>query len=401
MELSYSPVAGKSRGYKILVAILVALTVAGFSSFIIAYLKGHQMFGSSNAIPWGLPIVVAIYLIGLSAGLHILGFLIYMGKQEHFRPVLRMAVFMGAVLIFGAMIAILLDLGRPEKSWRLFMLFYLNNMSSMFAINGIFYPSFFLSDLIYLGSLMANAKKFSMTMGMIAFGWAMLTHGGTGAIFGFIATRGTWFSALSPFEFILAAFTSSLAFLILILLAVFKLARRALDKKIIAALGGLLKAFIIGLLLLMFVANVTHSYSLDKEPTLFMLFGPFSWLFWGPEIFLGMVVPLVILFHPRTKNSLMGIVVASSLVVIGIFFKRFYLVIPGLAFPLQFYPGTIEGVWGQVGSFSFTPVEVTLSLGIFSFLALIFVLGLKLMPLLPDTADAKTVETESTGIVGK
>jgi Ni/Fe-hydrogenase subunit HybB-like protein len=52
---------------------------------------------------------------------------------------------------------------------------------------------------------------------VIAFGWAIITHGGTGAIFGFIAAREPWFSPLSPFEFIIAAFTSSLALLILVL----------------------------------------------------------------------------------------------------------------------------------------------------------------------------------------
>jgi len=401
MELTYTPIEGKSRRYYITVAVLATIALAGLISFIISYIYGHQVFGSSNVIPWSLPIVLAIYLIGLSAGLHILAFLIYIMGQEKYKSVIKMAVFLAVVLIFGAMICIAIDLGRPEKFWRLFMLVYLNNMSSMFAINSIFYSCYLLSAVIYLASLLSNMKRFSMIMGMIAFGWAMLTHAGTGAIFGFIATRGTWFSSLSPFEFILAAFASSIALLILVVLIVFRETKRELNKEIIGSLGGLLKAFLIALLLLMIVGELAHIYSPDRAPTMFMLTGPYSWLFWGFQIFLGAIIPLGILFHPKAKRSIIGIVVASVLVVIGIFVKRFYLVIPGLAYPQHYYPGHIEGVWGQVGSFPLTPVELTLSIGIFAFLALIFVLGLKFLDLLPPPVEPEPVVEESTEAIAE
>ena len=277
------------------------------------------------------------------------------------------------------------------------MLVYLNNMSSMFAINSIFYSAYFLSALIYLIALLANMKRFSYTMGMIAFGWAMLTHGGTGAIFGFIAARETWFSALSPFEFIVAAFASSIALLTLVLLLIFKTTGRKIDWPVIGSLVGLTKAFLIGLIILMLVGELTHLYPAHREAILYMLTGPYSLLFWGIQIFLGIVIPLFLLYYSRTKNSPAGIVIASILVVIGIFMKRYYLVIPGASYPQQFYPGTIEGVYGAVGQFSFMPVEMGLSLGIFAFLALIFVLGLKYLEVLP-AKEAKEIAKIAPGV---
>ena len=68
---------GKSRGYRLALAVLVVLVLAGLASFIISYIQGHQVFGSNNVIPWGMPIVLAIYLIGLSAGSLILSSLTY------------------------------------------------------------------------------------------------------------------------------------------------------------------------------------------------------------------------------------------------------------------------------------------------------------------------------------
>src|SRR3972149_11719434 len=117
--------------------ILGVLALGGLISLVISYLAGQQVFGASNVIPWGMPIVLAIYLIGLSAGSLILSSLTYVFGREEYRPIARMAVLLAIVLIFGAMISIAVDLGRPEKFWRLFMFFYLTNMSSMFAINGI------------------------------------------------------------------------------------------------------------------------------------------------------------------------------------------------------------------------------------------------------------------------
>ena len=408
MSSDFVSVEGKSRGYKALVAVLAFLALSGFVSFIVSYIEGHQMFGSSNAIPWGLPIVVAIYLIGLSAGLHILAFLIYIMRREQYREVIRVAVFLAVILIFGAMIFIALDLGRPEKFWRLFMLFYLNNMSSMFAINTIFYTCYFLSAVIYLISLFANAKRFSMIMGMVAFGWAMLTHGGTGAIFGFISARETWFSPLSPFEFIFAALTSSLALLIVLLVVIYKFTNRRLSQELVTSLGGLVKALLLGMVLLMLVGELTHLYSPARDATVFMLTGPFSWLFWVFLVGMGVIVPLVILYYPRTKKSLGGVVTASVLVVIAIFVKRYYLVIPGAAYPQHYYPGKIEGVWGAVGSFPLMPAEIILSVGIVALLGLLFVLGLKYLELLPSKEPEeipapakepeKEVETESVEV---
>jgi molybdopterin-containing oxidoreductase family membrane subunit len=379
---------GKSRGYRLLVAVLAVLALAGLVAFIVSYIQGHQLFGGSNIVPWGMPIVMAIYLIGLSAGLHILAFLIYIMHQDRYREVIRAAVFMAIVLIFGAMLFIALDLGRPEKFWRLFMLFYLNNMKSMFAINAIFYSAYFISAAVYLTSLMNNMKRFSFIMGMVAFGWAMLTHGGTGAIFGFISARETWYSPLSPFEFIFAALTSSLALLIIVLVVMYKATGRPLSKDLITSLGGLVKALLLGMLLLMVIGELTYLYAPSRDAAVYMLAGHFSWLFWVFLIGLGVIVPLVILFHPRGKKSLAGLLIASALIVIGIFVKRFYLVIPGAAYPMPYYPGEIQGVWGVLGTFRFAPAEIVLAVGMVAFLALIFIVGLKYLELLPPVKPA-------------
>lgn len=379
---------GKSRGYKLLAAVLAALALAGFVAFIISYVQGHRLFGSSNIVPWGLPIVLAIYLIGLSAGSLILSSLTYVFGREEYRPIARLAVFLAIVLIFGAMLSIAADLGRPEKFWRLFMFFYLNNMKSMFAINGILYGGYFVISLVYLGIIFSGQRPAARVMGIVAVGWAVLVHMGTGAIFGFIAAREAWFSSIKPLEFLAAALASGVALLIVVVTLTLSLSGRPVSRSMIKSLGRLLVYFIVVLVVLILLDKLTHLYSPDRDAALYTLSGPYAWMFWGLQVGLGVIIPLALLVSPW-RGTARGVFIAAASVVVGVFFERYYLVIPGAAFPLRLYPGDIQGVWGMIGSFALRPAEIILSVGIISFVALLFVLGMKYLELLPaDTGQA-------------
>jgi len=399
----FVPIEGKSGKYYLAVAVLAAVVFVGFICFAVAYVTGHQVFGSSNVIPWGMPIVLAIYLIGLSAGSLILSSLTYVFGREEFKPIARMAVFLAIVLIFGAMVSIAVDLGRPEKFWRLFMFFYLNNMTSMFAINGILYGGYFVISLVYFGFILASQQKLTRMMGILAVCWAVLVHMGTGAIFGFVAAREVWFSPIKPFEFLAAAVTSGIALLIVVTVCTLRFTGRDVKKDIITSLGSMLSTFIIILLILIVVDKLTHLYEPAREATLYVLAGPFSGMFWLLQIGLVVVVPLAILFYRRLGSTISGVVAASISVVVGIFFERYYLVIPGAAYPQHYYPGKIEGVYGAVGYFPLTVAEMGLSVGILALLALLFILGLRYLEALPpkeaeeqkDAGEASDVSLES------
>jgi len=381
---TFVSIEGKSRNYKTMVTVLVVLALSGLISFVVSYIQGHQTFGSSNVIPWGMPIVLTIYLIGLSAGSLILSSLTYVFGREEYRPIARMAVYLAIVLIFGALLSIAIDLGRPEKFWRLLMFFYMNNMSSMFAINGILYGGYFVLTLTYLVLIFSGLTAYVKKMGVVAVCWAVLVHMGTGAIFGFIAAREAWVSPIKPLEFLAAAVTSGVALLILAVVITLKLTGRKINRDMVVSLGRMLSVFIIILMVLIFVDKMTHFYSPERGATVFMLAGQYSWMFWVLQIGLVAVVPLAILFNPRLNKTVRYVSLAGLSVVVGIFFERYYLVIPGAAYPQHYYPGHIEGVWGKVGTFAIMPAEMILSLGILAIVGLLFVLGLKYLELLPE-----------------
>jgi len=225
-------------------------------------------------------------------------------------------------------------------------------------------------------------------MGTLAIFWAALVHMGTGAIFGLIATRPLFYSPVRPFEFLAAAMASGLALLIIAVVAVFKFSNRKLDPGIIFSLSRLLLALIIILFTMVFIDKLTHLYSPDREATIWLLTGPYAWVFWGLQICCGYLLPILLLAYPGYGKTMRGVMTASFLVVAGIFGERFALVIPGPAYPMPFYPGKIEGMWGAAGSFPVTPIETLLCVGVFALMGLIFIMGLKNLELLPANDEA-------------
>ncbi len=384
MQLSFAPVQGTSKKYKIMVAVLLGLVMAGVTAYMIAYLYGFRLWGINNSVIWGQLITVDFFFIGLSAGSLVVSSLVYVLGQERYKPIGRIAVFMGLLLMFGAMLTVLTDLGRIEKLWRCFMFFYLNNMRSMFAINGIFYGGYILLLLTYLAAALSGSKL-TKFIAPVAVLWAVLVHMGTGAIVGFIETRGILYSPMKPVEFISAAFASGLALVMFLSYITLKFSKRPIDKDMYVSLGKMLAVLIIVLMVLVLADKLTHFYPPKRESVMFLIAGPLAWVFWL-QVVLGYFIPLGILFNPWLRKKVGWVIVACFICVVGILFERAAIVIPGLSEPLQYYPGEIAGIWGARGGFPIMPAETLQTIGIFAVLGLVYVLGLKYLELLPASS---------------
>jgi molybdopterin-containing oxidoreductase family membrane subunit len=386
MQLSFAPVKGDSKKYKILVAVLVALVIAGVTAYMIAYLYGFRLWGINNSVTWGQLITVDFFFIGLSAGSLVVSSLVYVFGQEKYKPIGRIAVFMGLLLMTGAMLTVITDLGRPEKCLRLFLFFYLNNMKCLFAINGIFYGGYLLLLFTYLVAALSGSKL-TKFIAPVAVLWAVLVHMGTGAIVGFIETRGIFYSPMKPVEFISAAFASGLALVMLLSYVTLKFAKRPINKDMYVSLGKFLAVLIIILMVLVLVDKLTHFYPPKRDAVMFLIAGPWAWIFWL-QVVLGYFIPLGILSNPWLRKRVPWVIAACAICVVGILFERAAIIFPGLSQPLQYYPGEIAGIWGARGGFPIMIAETLQTLGIVAVVGLLYVLGLKFMELLPASEEA-------------
>jgi Ni/Fe-hydrogenase subunit HybB-like protein len=391
MEIKFERVEGKSLPFYMVLCTFTALAGAGLLATLYASQKGLAETGMNMRVPWGLQIVMAVYYIGLSAGsLVISGLYGVFGKVEY-KPFARLAVYLAMLFLIAGILSILTDQGRLD---RVFVEPFVHfNLQSMFSINPILYNGHILICLIYLWALFREMPKTTKVVATLAFGWAFCVHSGTGAIFGFGA-RVLYESPLLPAAFVAAAMASGTALMIVMIVGLFRATKRHLDDELIVWLGRFLAVCLLVVSYFLFMENAYRVYVVElREAGKFFLFTGFhSILFWVGLILIGCVIPIWILFHPRTGKSIPWIVFASSLVIFGVLCERYVIVLPGLTHPPELFPGweivdSVESVVVEgIANYSVSGVEMFQALGVFGVVAGLFLLGLKYMPLLPTEA---------------
>ncbi len=386
MDVQFAKIEGNTTRYYVTVAVLAALSVAGFAATLHMHFNGLYLSGMSNRVPWGLQISMAIFYIGLSAGsLVVSGLYGVFGKMEY-KPFARIAAYLAMLFLIAGLLSIFTDQGRIDRVFT--KPFTYVNATSMFSINPALYSGHIMICVLYLWALFKEKGTLTKITSLVVVLWAIGTHTGTGAIFAFVP-RELYNSALLPPSFVAAALSSGAAFMIMLIVGLSRATGRHLDDELIIWMGRrLLSIFILVTFYLLLIENAHRAYlAYSHEAGLFFLFGGVhSAMFWVGLIFVGCVVPAVLLFIKRTGTSVRWTVFASALVVIGVLFERFLIVIPGLIHPPNLFPGwelTDSAIIEGVASYSISYLEVIQTLGVLGVVGFAFLVGLKVMPLAP------------------
>jgi molybdopterin-containing oxidoreductase family membrane subunit len=209
---------------------------------------------------------------------------------------------------------------------------------------------------------------------------AVLFHGGVGALFGVVAARPHWHSGLYPILFLASALASGGA-LLTVIAAVFQDGWTR-NRDTVVSLGRL----VLGLLLLDVLFQFSEMLVAFRggvpshvEGMQLVLGGPYWWVFWGWQIGLGTVVPLLLLALPTRKDP-RWVSLAGLLIAVGFIGVRLNIVIPGLA---------SEELRGLSAAFASARIatdylpssqEWLLTFGVVGIGLLLFGLGEKLLP---------------------
>jgi len=386
MEIEFTPLEGRSKSFYAFMAVLFGLAGAGLFATYLFYAKGLYLSGMTNRVPWGISIVMAVYYIGLSAGSLVLSAMSAVFGRKEFKPFARLAALLAMFLLVGALMSIILDWGRPDRVLVPFMYF---NFLSMFSINALLYSSYIAICFIYLVAMFMGKEKLVGVIALIAVLWAVAVHSGTGAIFGFVP-RELYESPLLPPSFIAAALSSGTAMMIIVLQLIFRYTNRPFDVKYVRELSKLLAVFILVVVYFLFVENSYRAYQIgSREAQWYFLFGgAHSAVFWVGLIFVGIVLPAIILYSPM-KNSIKMINVAAVLHMAGVLCERYIIVIPGQTHPHDILPNMhVESAAldGAYVGYSISFLEVVQALGIAAIVAIAFILGLKFFAMLPTKA---------------
>ncbi len=339
--------------------------------------QGHGTAGTGDQVPWGIFVPGYVFFVAASAGCVIvsLGYALGITRLE---LVMKRAVFLAIVTLVAGGILILLDLGSPQKA---FHFITSPNLASPMWWMSVFYILLYLTLLlIEFYFIHTHYTRPLRILNVIVALSAIAVHSTLGAIFGFAFVRTYFGGALAPIYFILIAIVIGTALLLFVTILQYKLTRTTMSPelhKLVLDLGKFL-GVVVGLTIfftlwrdLAGIRSTIATTSLAYEHILS------SWWYWVIVILMGLVVPLFLLYSPRTR-SLNGIVASSVLVLIGMFAARFEYTIGGQLTPVL---QDLKHLEYPLGTYSTTFVEFAVVLLAFAICALLYTVGTKKLAL--------------------
>jgi Ni/Fe-hydrogenase subunit HybB-like protein len=283
---------------------------------------------------FGTLIAVYFYLTGLSAGSFVLSTLAFVFGMEKFKPIGKIGVILATLFLVMAPLALLVHVGQPFKAWHLFVHLNITSPITWGSFLLTLYP---INCVIYGFFMFRGNKPKTRLFGTIGIPLAIFVHGYTGFILALGKARALWNTALMPFLFLISAMVSGIALMILISIVKdrFFSKEKTVNRELVFGLGQLLVAMILIDLFLVLsdVLVLLVSHAEAQEVAHLILTGKFSFYFLVVENLMGKIIPAIILLVPRFRN-LTTVTVASVLVVVGIFFMRYVVVVGGEFLPL-------------------------------------------------------------------
>jgi Ni/Fe-hydrogenase subunit HybB-like protein len=393
-RIQYRELEGRSAGFFGLLGVLALLVVAGLAAASAMEHHGHVITGMTNRIVWGVPHVFAVFLIVAASGALNVASVASVFGRELYKPLARLSGLLAVALLAGGLAVLVLDLGRPE---RLIVAMTHYNFKSIFAWNIFLYTGFFAVVALYLWTMFERRMNgYSPRAGLLAFLWRLVLTTGTGSIFGFLVAREPYNSALLAPLFIVMSFAFGTAAFLLVLMAACRWSGRALGDALLARLGTLLGIFVAAVMYFVTVQHLTNLYiarEFDLERFLLWEGGVYTALFWIGQVLVGGIVPLVLIFALRTRAALAG---AAACVIAGGFAQVYVIIIGGQAYPQQIFPGKVVSSSffdGVVAHYAPSLPEVALGLGGVALALTLVVLGLRVLPFLPQSL----AQTEPAG----
>ena len=262
-------------------------------------------------------IAAYFFLGGLSAGSFLFSAAMTYWKKE-FRPLGKPAGVLAPVILALGMIVLLVDLGQPGRAWRLLTSF---NPASAISWGVWFLNVFAVLSVLYAWGLIKDradqVKKFACMGAPVA----ILVAAYTGVLLAQAPGRPLWHSALVPVLFLNGALASGVALGLL-------LSAGKQDSDSLTSVGKVLAGIVL-LELGLIAVELLILFNGGGEAAataVGLLTGPHAIMFLGVQIVLGMILPAAILL--RSKAPALRIV-ASILVLIGVFAMRYVVVVGG------------------------------------------------------------------------
>jgi menaquinone reductase, integral membrane subunit len=370
-------------------------------------LQGLQVTGLSDRVPWGLWITLDLSAIGLGAGAFTFSAAVYLFKVRRLEPLARAAVFIGFLGYTSAMLALAMDIGRPDRFWH--PLVYWNVHSVLWEITWcvILYSTVLVLEVLplvfesqffdrwpWLRKFGHRIHTLTPILALMGMGLSLLHQSSLGATYGVLSGRAIWFKPSLPIMFIISAIAGGLSLTLLATMITAKIRHRELIQndikwEVSRLIGYVLMAYLY-IKIWDWAATSYYSHTPGTASAIERLQATtlYTTTFWWLEIFFGGVIPAAILLYRPLRRNDTTLMLALFLVTMGVVVNRWNVTLSGLVVPPDWSPGVL----GNVLAVSYFPTltEIAVGVGIVAYAWLGFTLGVRYLPIYKELKPPKT-----------
>lgn len=301
----------------------IVLLVVGLIAWIVQ-LTGGLLAGSNmtNVFLWGLMIAVFAFLVGFGAGSQFVASAIILSGKEELKPLARIAGACGLACVCAAGVAILADLGAIRNA--LAMIVGMNPRSPL-AWDMIAMCTFIVLSIVQLVMIARDArsvKVWAVLAGLAALALQIVE----GLLFSTQTAHGWWATPIMPVDFLAVAFVSGFALILLIACV------KGDSSKALAWLGRICAIAIAVHLVLALIDLCLMFFEGTPESAGILAAVGSNILLYLVELILPFIA-MIMLFLPKNRGQKKPALIASILVIVGIFAHRLMLLFPAYNAP--------------------------------------------------------------------
>ena len=382
----------KLKAFHLWLLFLLTVLVLGVIGGVIVLSEGLHVTNLTDLVPWGLWITIDLSSIAMSAGAFTLCAVVYLVGLKRFQPVARTATYIGLIGYTMAVLCLMLDIGRPDRFWH--ALVYWNPHSVLWEVTmcvALYLGVLSLETLPILGQAgwvqhhlprvsrqLIKVHKLAPILAVAGMGLSMLHQSSLGATYGVLKARPFWYRPDLSVLFIFSAVVGGVSLTILASMIASRLTKRAFVKdELLDILAFAVGWGLIGYLYFRFwdAFAMTYTYAPGRTEGLGLVTqGPLAFNFWVGEIFLGAVLPIIILLKKKWRADPVLRVLALALVVGGVVAYRWDTNLAGQLVLLTYLPQEIAARYTEYFP---SLIEFVTGAGIVAYGLLMFTIGVR------------------------
>ena len=363
--------------FYLILGCLSFLVFCGVRAYLIQFSEGFIVTNMTDQISWGAYIANFTYLVGVAAAAVLLVYPSYIYHKHELKEVVLFGELLAVCAIIMCLLFIAVDLGRIDRFWHVIPgIGKLNFPTSILAWDVVVLNVYLLLNLhipgyiLYRRYLKKDARGHHyLPFVYLSIVWAVSIHTVTAFLYSGFAGRPYWNSAILAPRFLVSAFASGPAILIIIFHFIKKLTGFPISPYVVHYLKKVMKYALLTNLFFL-GCEIYKEFYTDSQHVAsarYLFFGLHGHKMLVPYIWTGITIEvsaLFILLFPKLRDKWL-LYPACVFIIIGIWIEKgMGLLIPG------FIPSTL----GDINEYSPSTIEFFVCLGIWSLGVLLYIL---------------------------